>query len=61
MGLSQDQRRPNDNVVRWFTFDGQPAELATIACQLAGSDITSAQWQRYVGDRPYRHVCPTLH
>jgi DNA-binding SARP family transcriptional activator/WD40 repeat protein len=41
----------------WFTLQVAPAKLAALACQLAGADITRAQWQRYVGDRPYRHVC----
>ncbi len=50
-----------DDIERWFTFHAQPAELSTLACQLAGSDITNAQWQRYVGDRPYEHVCPAAH
>jgi hypothetical protein len=41
----------------WFTLWVTPAKLAALACQLAGADITRAQWQRYVGDRPYQHVC----
>ena len=57
VGLAGDANRP-DAGVRWFTLHAQPAALVAIACRLAGSDITPAQWQRYVGDRPYRHICP---
>ena len=56
VGFASDADRP-DAGVRWFSLRAQPSSLLSIACQLAGSDITEAQWQRYVGDRPYRHVC----
>ena len=42
---------------RWFVFRGRTDELLTAACQLAGADITHAQWSRYVGNRPYEPVC----
>lgn len=60
VGYAQDERRSNTSLQRWFNFQATPRELAITACALAGSDMTPAQWQRYVGDRPYRHVCPAL-
>jgi WD40 repeat protein len=61
VGLAQDERRSDTSQQRWFDFKASPAELARTACALAGSDITPAQWQNYVGDRPYQHVCPATH
>jgi sugar lactone lactonase YvrE len=58
VGFAQDSQRPSGGM-RWFEFDARPSALAAAACTLAGADITRAQWQRYVGDRPYRHVCAT--
>jgi WD40 repeat protein len=60
-GLAPDTRRPNGQDVRWFTLHVATPSLVASACQLAGADITRAQWQRYVGDRPYEHVCPARH
>jgi WD40 repeat protein len=57
VGFAHDPARPGQAVQRWFELPVQPAELARTACELAGGDITRAQWQRYVGDRPYQHVC----
>ena len=47
----------NGDRLRWFTFPARSSELLSTACQLAGADITPQQWTRYVGPRPYRHVC----
>jgi DNA-binding SARP family transcriptional activator/WD40 repeat protein len=58
VGLAQDDRRSDTDDQRWFAFQASPGKLAGYACELAGSDITRAQWQRYVGDRPYRRACP---
>jgi DNA-binding SARP family transcriptional activator len=38
---------------------GDPRPLVTLACALAGRDLTPAEWRRYLPDRPYQHVCPT--
>jgi WD40 repeat protein len=57
VGLAPDVRAPDSGMQRWFDFRAEPAALAKVACQLAGSDLTRAQWQRYVGDVPYQHVC----
>jgi hypothetical protein len=54
-GLAQD---PASQLQRSFTMIAAPAQLATFACKLVGADITPAQWQRYVGDQPFRSVCP---
>ncbi|HZC52729.1 MAG TPA: hypothetical protein VE441_09560, partial [Mycobacterium sp.] len=61
VGFAPDPRKPNTDLHRWFDFRSAPQELASTACALAGRDITRAQWQRYVGDRPYEHVCPAMH
>jgi DNA-binding SARP family transcriptional activator/WD40 repeat protein len=58
-GYAADVVKPTTTTdQRWFVFRADPASLASTACSLAGADITDEQWQRYVGDRPYRHVCP---
>ena len=28
------------------------------ACQIAGRNFTKAEWQKYLGDRPYEKTCP---
>jgi hypothetical protein len=58
VGMAADLRDVGSGQLRWFDFPAQPNHLISVACGLAGSDITPAQWQRYVGDRPYQHVCP---
>jgi hypothetical protein len=58
VGLGNDPAQPGTTLHRWFTFAAEPSSLVRTACDLAGTDITRAQWQRYVGDRPYRSVCP---
>jgi hypothetical protein len=38
-----------------------PTSLAAwehYACQVAGRDITPAEWANVLPDRPYEHVCP---
>ena len=39
------------------TTDGD-AGLLTLACTLAGRDLTTQEWQTYLPDRPYQDVCP---
>jgi DNA-binding SARP family transcriptional activator/WD40 repeat protein len=56
-GLAQDARSGDARFQRPFAMIAAPPKLAAIACALAGADITPQQWQRYVSDRPYRHVC----
>jgi DNA-binding SARP family transcriptional activator len=33
------------------------AALPTLACALAGRDLTAEEWRRYLPGYPYRHVC----
>lgn len=56
-GLAPIGSLHHKNVARAFVFPGRVSEWLRQACTLAGSDITRAQWARYVGDQPYRHVC----
>jgi WD40 repeat protein len=56
VGLAPDRINPGRGM-RWFSFPAQPAELVSAACALAGTDMTPAEWHRYAGNRPYRHVC----
>jgi hypothetical protein len=39
------------------TVDSDPA-LLTLACRLAGRDLTIDEWHTYLPDRPYQDVCP---
>ena len=39
------------------TTDGDPG-LLTLACTVAGRDLTTQEWQTYLPDRPYQDVCP---
>ncbi len=39
------------------TVDSDPA-LLTLACRLAGRDLTVDEWHMYLPDRPYQDVCP---
>jgi DNA-binding SARP family transcriptional activator/WD40 repeat protein len=43
---------------RWFEMPGTAAAWLADACSLAGRDLTTQEWSRYVGDQPYRRVCP---
>jgi hypothetical protein len=60
VGFAPDSR-PDADGYRWFRMAAAPDQLTAIACGLVGTDITRAEWQRYVGDRPYRHVCRAPH
>jgi DNA-binding SARP family transcriptional activator/WD40 repeat protein len=57
-GYAPDPTKPLSNVDRWFNFRVDTPALVSAACDVAGTDISRSQWQRYVGDQPYRHVCP---
>ncbi len=39
------------------TTDSDPA-LLTLACALAGRDLSPEEWHTYLPDRPYQDVCP---
>jgi hypothetical protein len=52
---------PDRNGKAWesrFTFPGSAKSWVTDACRLADTDMTSEQWRRYLGARPYQPVCP---
>jgi WD40 repeat protein len=57
VGFAADVSKPTTDLQRWFDLRAAPADLLRTACALAGADITQAEWQRDVGDRPYQHVC----
>jgi DNA-binding SARP family transcriptional activator/WD40 repeat protein len=45
-----------DGILVW---DLDPAHWLEAACQLAGRNLTHAEWDQYVGDlAPYRRTCP---
>jgi hypothetical protein len=40
-------------------WDLEPAHWVDAACQLAGRNLTRAEWDQYIGDlAPYRQTCP---
>jgi WD40 repeat protein len=41
-------------VSRW---DARPAAWLDFACRVAGRNLTAEEWQRALGDRPYRKTC----
>ena len=41
-----------------FTFPGSAKSWVSDACRLADAEMTSDQWRRYLGARPYQPVCP---
>jgi len=43
---------------RYFTFPADANSWARVACGIAASQLSRSEWARYVGDRPYRRVCP---
>jgi hypothetical protein len=42
-------------VVEW-TLD--PRKLAAAACEVAGRNMTRAEWATYLPDQPYQRTCP---
>jgi WD40 repeat protein len=39
-------------------WDLDPAHWASIACSIAGSNLTQAEWKEYLPGRPYELTCP---
>jgi WD40 repeat protein len=39
-------------------LDLDPAHWQTMACQLAGRNLTRAEWNQYLPGRPYQMTCP---
>jgi len=49
-----------DHTVRsWTTFLWALGEeqLVELACRVAGRDLTEAEWDEYLAERPYRPTC----
>jgi len=47
-----------DGTVRqWFA---QMEDLLVVACQRAPRNMTRGEWRRFMGDEPYRPICPEL-
>jgi hypothetical protein len=44
------------NLIHIWNFNA--ADMMQEACRLAGRDLSEAEWNRFVGGRPYRSVCP---
>ena len=47
-----------DRTVSVVTWAFDPASLVGEACTLGGGNLTKSEWQRDVGDQPYRKICP---
>ena len=39
-------------------WDVNPADWLTIACRIAGRNLTQAEWHQYLPSRPYQITCP---
>ncbi len=56
--------RPDGKRVLLNTSDGlveldlTPDHLVQAACQLAGRDLSENEWSTFLGDEPYRSLCP---
>jgi len=48
---------PTGHVITW---DLRPQHLLDVACELAGRNLTRAEWSSLVGTRKYRETCPGL-
>jgi DNA-binding SARP family transcriptional activator len=73
-GLVASQSREGVGAEGWLRPDGErvlvnteagvveldlaPDQLVKAACRLAGRDLTETEWSTYVGDVPYRSLCP---
>ncbi len=45
----------DQNIILW---DVNKESWLKRACQIAGRNFTKAEWQKYLGDRPYEKTCP---
>ena len=59
LAISPDGRRlvtgGSDNTARVWTLDAN--ELVGLACQMAGRNLTQAEWVQYFGEEPYHITC----
>ena len=42
----------------YMVWDLDPAHWASIACRIAGRNLTQDEWKEYLPDRPYQLTCP---
>jgi WD40 repeat protein len=54
---------PDGDLVVWYLVDGvkwpmDPGKWMRFACQVAGRDLTPAEWSDVLPDRDYRRTCP---
>jgi WD40 repeat protein len=47
----------NDAPLLW---DVNPADWLSIACRIAGRNLTQDEWHQYLPNRPYQITCPNL-
>jgi WD40 repeat protein/class 3 adenylate cyclase len=45
---------------RGYIWDVVPKDWQEHACTVAGRNLTRSEWQRFLPDRPYRRVCPSI-
>ena len=41
-----------------YTMDTRTEHWIEAACEIAGRNLTQAEWTNAFGDRPYRETCP---
>ena len=53
--VARDYNKPKS----WdpYLWDADPSSWVRTACAIAGRNLTLAEWQRYLPDRPYRRTC----
>ena len=63
-GVNEGWLRPDGKAVAVNTEQGvaewtlDPRQLAAAACELAGRNMTRAEWATYMADQSYRRTCP---
>jgi hypothetical protein len=43
-----------------MVWDFNPQHWATLACTIAGRNLTQSEWKQYMPDRTYELTCPQL-
>jgi len=42
-----------------YEWDPRISTAVDFACEVAGRDLTEAEWHQTFGDRPYQETCPS--